>query len=187
MGIISAEKYCEVFRMKLTRLAFLLIFVFAISAAAQTAEVVSLKKAEIKKVEKFVGTWEGSGWRQIGPQRENVTGAEIVQLKVDGTALLIEGRFVDHTGSVKHETLAVMSYDEKSKAHKFRSYLANGMTGEFDLKVLADSFEWGFPVQAGTVRFTIRLENDTWFEIGEFSRDGKTWVKTLEMTLKRKK
>lgn len=173
--------------MKLVGLVFLLTLAFTISGAAQTPEIVALKKAEMKKVEKFVGTWKGTGWRQIGPQRENVTGTEIVQMKLDGTALLIEGRFVDGAGNVKHETLAIMSYDEVLKAHRFRSHLANGTTGEFDLKVNADSFEWGFPTQAGTVRFAIRLENDTWFEVGEFSRDGKTWVKMLEMTLKRDK
>lgn len=173
--------------MKLVGQVFLLLLAFAASVAAQTPEIVSLKKAEMKKVEKFVGTWRGTGWRQIGPQRENVAGTETVLMKLDGTALLIEGRFVDGEGNVKHETLAIMSYDEASKVHKFRSHLANGTTGEFDLKVNADSFEWGFPTQAGSVRFTIRLENDTWFEIGEFSRDGKTWVKMLEMTLKRTK
>ena len=48
---------------------------------------------------------------------------------------------------------------------------------------------WGFAVpQAGRVRFTITLtQAGEWWEIGEFSRDGATWAKFFEMTLKKKR
>ncbi len=173
--------------MRTTGLIGLALALFTFSASAQTPDLIAAKKLEMKKVQKFVGHWVGSGWQQVGPKRENVTGSETVQNKVDGLALLIEGRFADSTGAVKHETLAIMSYDDQLKSHRFKTFLANGISGEHDLKVLADGFEWGFTMSAGTVRFTIKLENDTWSEIGEFSRDGKTWMKTMEMVLKRVK
>ena len=38
------------------------------------------------------------------------------------------------------------------------------------------------------VRFTMNLsEKDKWSEIGEFSQDGKNWMKFFEMTLQRVK
>jgi hypothetical protein len=38
------------------------------------------------------------------------------------------------------------------------------------------------------MRFTVRLnEKGQWFEVGEFSRDGKAWQKFFEMTLERVK
>lgn len=167
--------------------AFFILILSAFPAAGQTADMVEAKRLEMKKVEKFVGKWEGSGWQQRGPKRETVTGTETVQSKLGGLALLVEGRFVDSTGAVKHETLAVISFDDKRKAHLFTTYLATGLNGEYELKVLPDSFEWGFTIPNGVIRFTTKLADDTWFEIGEFSRDGKTWVKTMEMTLKRVK
>lgn len=169
-------------------ISFTATFVFfAATAWAQPPDTTAAKKLEMKKVEKFIGKWVGTGWKQVGPTRETVTGTEVVQRKLDGLALLIEGRFVDAAGVVKHETLAIMAYDEAQKAHRFKSFLHNGLSGEYELKIVPDGFEWGFQVTGGMVRFSIKLENDTWHEVGEFSRDGTTWVKTLEMTLKRSK
>lgn len=172
------------------RYALLVLLALAIgtgSVIAQPPDTTAMKKLEMKKVEKFIGKWVGTGWKQVGPKRENVTGSEIVQRKLDGLALLIEGRFVDSAGEVKHETLAIMAYDEAQRTHRFKSFLHNGLSGEYDLRIIPEGFEWGFPVTGGMVRFSIKLDNDTWHEIGEFSRDGTTWIKTLEMTLKRSK
>jgi hypothetical protein len=174
--------------MKIAILLAIAFVAFTQSALAQPTDIVALKKIEMKKVDKVVGKWVGGGWKQVGPKRENMSGSEIVQRKLDGIALLIEGRFTDSAGEVKHETLAIMAYDEALKAHRFKSFLRTGMSGEFDLKVTADGFEWGFPVQGGQVRFSIKLDNETWHETGEFSRDGgATWMKTMEMTLRREK
>jgi hypothetical protein len=51
------------------------------------------------------------------------------------------------------------------------------------------AFVWGFdPPQGGKVRFTLKLnDKGQWLETGEFSRDGKEWMKMLEMTLDRVK
>jgi hypothetical protein len=167
-----------------------IIFVFvscAISALAQDTASVELRKAEMKKLEKLAGQWKGSGWSQYGPKKEPFSGAELVQKKVDGLALLIEGKFNNSEGRVIHETLAVMAYDDKARAYKFNTFLASGGTGLYDLKMLPDGYEWGFQVPSGTVRFIIKIENDTWFEIGEFSRDGKTWFRNFEMKLEKVK
>jgi len=169
---------------------FVTIFVFlacVFAVAGQEAAPVELRKSEMKKLDKMAGQWKGSGWAQYAQSKETFTGGELVQKKVDGLALLVEGKFTNSAGKVIHETMAVMSYDEKRSGYRFNTYLANGMTGEYDLKVFPDRFEWGFQIPTGTVRYTIKIEKDLWFEIGEFSRDGKTWFKNFEMKLERVK
>lgn len=174
--------------MKTAIVLFLTVVCFAGLASAQPTVAVDQKKAEMKKIEKLAGQWKGGGWSQYGPTRETFTGGEHVQVKVDGLALLVEGKFINAEGKVIHETLAVMSFDDKSKTYRFDTFLANGRSGEYELKVFPDRYEWGFDVPGGTVRYTIKVDDKTWFEIGEFSRDGgKTWLKNFEMKLDRVK
>ncbi len=149
-------------------------------------KLIEMQRAEMKKLELWVGKWEGSGWMQQGPEKETFTGTENVQRKLDGLAMLVEGKFTNKENVVIHETLAVVSYNTKSKNYDFSSYLANGTRGEFVLKSTADGFQWDIPFPGGKIRYTTKLTADTWFEIGEMSRDdGKTWRKFFEMTLKR--
>src|SRR5690349_2784567 len=122
----------------------------------------------------MVGQWKGSGWIQQGPKRETFTGTETVQRKIDGLALLGEGKFANPEGKVIHETLAVLAFDPRAKGYKFRTYLASGMSGEHDFRIVADAFQWGFGFPGGEIRYTIKTANDVWFEIGEYSKDGKT-------------
>ena len=163
-------------------------FIYVNFAFAQEPNGADLKKAEMKKLEKMAGQWKGSGWIQQGPKRETFTGVENVQKKVDGLAVLVEGKFSNPEGKVIHETLAVLSYDDALKNYRFATYLANGITGVQDFRVVGDHYEWGFQIpNAGTVRYTIKIDTDTWSEIGEFSRDGKSWFKNFEMKLDRVK
>ncbi len=148
---------------------------------------VALQQAEMKKVENMVGQWKGSGWIQQGATRETFTGTENVQRKIDGLALLIEGKFTNPEGKIIHETLAVLSYDTKNSKYPFNTYLASGRSGQYELKLMADNYEWGFQTPAGTIRYIIKIANDVWFETGEFSKDGKTWMKFFEMKLEKVK
>ena len=148
---------------------------------------VDLQRGEVKKLESMVGQWKGSGWIQHGAKRETFTGTETVQRKLDGLALLVEGKFSNPEGKVIHETLAVLAYSPKDSKYRFRTYLASGASGEHDLKIIPDAYEWGFQIPNGTIRYTIKTANDVWFEIGEFSKDGKSWIKFFEMKLEKVK
>jgi hypothetical protein len=157
---------------------------FASIVFAQEMPNADAQRAEMKKLESLAGQWKGSGWivQQDG-KRETFTGTETVQPKLGGLALLVEGKFSNTEGKVIHETLAVLAFDAKAKGYRFRTYLASGMSGEHDFKLLVDGFEWGFQFPTGTVRYIIKTNNDAWLETGEFSRDGKTWTKFFEMKL----
>ncbi|CAN5449656.1 hypothetical protein BH10ACI2_BH10ACI2_18010 [soil metagenome] len=174
--------------MKITLLILLTVVAGAVSIGAQVTDGVAAKKAEMKKLEKMAGQWKGSGWIQQGPNRETFTGGEMVQTKLDGLALLVEGNFKNPEGKVIHQTMAVLNCNEKLSGFDFATYLMNGMGGVHDFKVVGDHFEWGFQIpNVGTVRYTIKISDTNWSEIGEFSRDGKTWMQNFEMKLDRVK
>ena len=173
--------------MKLTILLILITAFMAITASAQEPNTAEAKKVEMKKLDKMIGQWKGSGWIQQGPKRETFTGTENVQRKIDGLALLIEGKFASPEGKVIHETLAAIAFDDKAKIYKMRAYLLNGNNGEYDLSIAGDVFEWGFQTPGGTVRYKIAITPESWTEGGEFSRDGTTWMKFFEMKLDRVK
>jgi len=154
----------------------------------QPLEAAEAKRSEMKKLDGLVGQWSGSGWTMREKGRETFTGTETVQRKLNGLALLVEGNFKDKDGAIVHETLAVLSPNTKTKNYDFRTYLANGINGEHELKAVGGSWQWGFQIPNGIIRYDIKIENDTWIEIGEMSRDdGKTWIKFFEMNLKRVK
>ena len=150
----------------------------------------------LKKLAFLEGKWAGEATVNLGPGREQpVKQAEDVQLKLNGTVLLIEGvgrgklPGKDEEGVV-FGALAVVSYDAAAKKYRIRAYRAEGHSVDADLTVTDRGFGWGFksPEQKVEVRYTMTLtDGGEWHQVGEVSVDGKTWRKTMEMTLKKVK
>ncbi len=143
--------------------------------------------AALKKLNFLVGKWEGTGWVQQGPNRQEFTGTEHVQTKLQGKALLVEGLFRENVSKkVFHETLAVITFDEKTNKYTFATYLFNRPNGNFELKLLDNGFSWQMkPNDAVTVDYTMKLEKGEWVEIGEVLMPNQQKMKFLEMRLKK--
>ena len=146
----------------------------------------------MKRLDYMAGEWSGDGWMDFGERRATFRGSEIVQKKLDGTALLVEGSFFakmpgsDHEVPV-HTTLGVITFDPQTKQYRFHSWLATGTSGERPLEILADGWQWETTSPRGTVRYRMTLtESGEWFETGERSADGEKWNKFFEMTLRKK-
>src|ERR1044072_488217 len=185
------DSFCE-YHLIMLKTIFLSIVIFFAAAAAFAQQPdfgAEQQRTEMKKLESLVGAWEGSGWIQQGKEKQTFSGAENIQRKLDGLALLVEGKFTDPQGKTIHQALAVISYDVKQKIYRFRTYLENASTtGDQVIKLLPDGWEWGFDVTGGAIKYTIKPTDTVWNEIGAFSRDGgKTWVKFFEMNLKKQK
>jgi hypothetical protein len=147
---------------------------------------VEAQRAEMKKLDAMLGKWQGAGWIQQGKERETFTGTENVQRKIDGLAILVEGRFVDKKDVVIHETLGVFSYNQASKDYDFNTFLHSGRKGQYTMKQNDTGWQWGFSFPGGVIRYNIKLTADTWHEAGDISMDeGKTWRPFFEMTLKK--
>ena len=147
-----------------------------------------LQKTEMRKLDAMTGKWSGEGWIQRGAVREEFVGTENVQKKLDGLALLVEGRFTDKKDSSKviHETLAVLTYNTKNDVYDFKTYLASGNGGNFTLNDVGETFEWGMNFPGNKIHYIITIKNGVWNEVGKVSRDeGKTWTQFFEMNLKK--
>lgn len=163
-------------------------------AWAQRPDQSGPQREAMQKLTYWVGEWEGSGWSMRGPgQRTEFTVHESVQSKLGGVVLLVQGlgKGKDAAGAetVGHDALAVVSFDPKAAAYRFRHYTMQGTSGEADLVITDKGMQWELvgEGQAFRMRFHIEIQGDTWHEYGEFSRDGQTWMRTMEMTLQRVK
>lgn len=174
--------------MKKATSLLLLLILAPVSLIAQTPASSPPQPIEMKQLGFLVGRWKGTGWVSFGPgQRRTFTVNESVESRMDGLVLVVEGVGKDEKGAIAHHAFAVINYNREAKAFRLRAIRIGGNSVDTDAQVGENSLVWGFPdPRAGQIRFTISLnEKGQWVEIGEASRDGKTWFRFLEMTLDR--
>jgi hypothetical protein len=152
----------------------------------------------------LVGQFQGDGWIELAPgRRVPFAESETVTWKLDGLALLIEGRGTQPTpvresvmtGAgpiVVHEALAVLTYDAGAQRYGFRAYQGTfGATSavDADASLVDGALVWGFqpnPDAPLSIRYTITVsEAGEWVEVGELAPDGQTWRTFFMMTLQR--
>jgi hypothetical protein len=161
-------------------------------AQAQMPDPTANKEA-MKKLTVWAGKWKGEGSMQMGPGEPKKSSVdEKIEMKLDGTIMVVEGigKSIDPTTkqeTVVHNAFGVVSYDAASKNYRFKTFTKEGRTADAYFNITGESkYEWGFDVpMGGKTRYTITLDpiKKTWNEIGEFSRDGATWMKFFEMNL----
>lgn len=150
-------------------------------------------KEAMQKLAGWVGRWQGEGTMQMGPggPKKSVVD-ERIELKLDGTILVVEGigKATDATTkleSVVHHAFGIISFDASSKNYRFKSYTKEGRSADSYFNIISDNkYEWGFDIPTGgKTRYTIVLDpaKKSWNEVGEFSRDGTNWLKFFEMNL----
>ncbi|HSA56438.1 MAG TPA: hypothetical protein VLE53_12095 [Gemmatimonadaceae bacterium] len=170
---------------------FLLIMTMHLPAAGTGAQAPdpAAAQAGIARLDFMVGRWRGPAWQQRGAERVQTQMLEVVERKLGGAVLLVEGRgTVTVAGAeerVVHHALGVVSFDPASGTYTLRSYLATGQWGDFTLTLIDGGVQWTREVPGGRVRNTARYTKDEWHEIGEFSRDGTTWMPIMELRLRR--
>jgi hypothetical protein len=177
--------------MKKVIIPFLLLSLMSLPLAAQDLKA---QQEAMKKMDFMVGKWKGEGWVEVpGAKRETFTQTEHVQKKLDGLALLVEGHGTA-PGPGKGEeittfrAIALLTYDEAKGLYRFAAISSQGGQGYNEARLVDGGWEWTYPVPqaSGRVRYTIKLtDKGEWHEVGEFSRDEKTWRKFHEMTLKK--
>ncbi|MBV6457680.1 MAG: hypothetical protein HONBIEJF_00797 [Fimbriimonadaceae bacterium] len=146
------------------------------------------EKAAIEKVGFLVGKWQGKGWvMEPSGAKADYTGTETVQMKLSGKALLVEGEFKDGEGKVRHQTLAIITYDTKTSKYQFRTYLFNQPEAVHDLILTEDGFTWELkPNNTTKVRFNMTGKaKQEWIETGEVLIEGRPPMKFMEMNLKK--
>ena len=175
-----------------TRFCSVAIAVVCFSATTCMAQPsAATQRAEMKKLDFLIGEWKGEGWMEFAPgQRRTFRGTEVVQSKLDGLLLTIEGIHRGQVGGkgeevIVHSAFALVSYDDKMKRYRFQAFSGRGGYEDSEAIVSEGPLIWGMNVpQFGDVRYTIKRDaQGRWLEIGEVSQDGKEWRKFFEMTL----
>ena len=174
-----------------TLLTLMIAALLATNVLAQGPRPDPARVEAMKALEFLVGTWEGEGWIAFGPgQRNEFRGREIVELRLEGTVMVIEGIHQASSPGVAepitvHHALAVVSPDGEG-GYDFRSWLFNREGGEFKGRVEDGAFVWKMTTPRGEMRYTIRLDDrERWHEIGEFQGEDEEWRQFFEMTLLR--
>lgn len=145
----------------------------------------------MSKLDWLVGDWKGAGWVEFAPgQRRTFSQTERVEWKAGGTVIAVEGRGTTvyaGTNMPVHDAFAVISYEAGARQYRWRSHTDKGHAADLTPTVGERTFQWAMDVpETGSMRYTIVLnEKGEWFEIGEMSRDRKTWRKFFEMTLQK--
>ena len=190
--IISEIMKTETFKEKLLKTAVIIAAVFygLMLMNQLEAQNATTDKEKMKPLLGWAGEWKGEGWSfDKSRQRIEFTVTEKVQVKLDGSAILLEG-VGKNKGSeeVGHNALGVLYYNSAKKTYEMNSWLADGnMTlaiAEFNDQ---GQFVWGFEVPGGRVRYTITLGDNTWNEKGEFVMESGQAFPVMEMNLTRVK
>lgn len=162
-------------------LIFGLLAAFQIPLKGQVSYELNEKaQAKMAQFASLEGKWKGSGW-MMGQDRVRSTfeSEEIVQLKLSGTVLEIEGIGVSD-GKVVHHALGLINPTEEEGKFEFTSILQSGSKGTYPARMEDGKLVWQ-PVDQ--VRYIIQInEHGQWFEIGEYNA-GLAWYKFFEMTM----
>lgn len=178
-------------KMKDTATGLLIALIYVImgtvlsnSAQAQDGR---LSKEHMDQLSGWVGTWKGSGWQMTeSRQRIEFEVEEVVESKIGGLALMVEGKGIGSEGKEGHHAMGMIYYNLDNKRYEFHSIIKEGMTTLATAKIDENGdFIWGFDVPGGQIQYTITIDGDSWVEKGSFSMDGTQWWPIMEMTLTR--
>jgi hypothetical protein len=167
-------------------LFLLLLYISIHQVFAQRDDVSARCRQEMKKLAYMAGDWKGEANIRNQSGVIKVLQTEHIEFKLDSLVLSIEG--IGREGDkISFHALAYVHYDVASQAFQFKSYVKEGYSTNAYFKIIGENkFEWGFDIPSGgKSRYTITLNpaNKTWYEVGEYSRDGQQWFNFIEMNL----
>jgi hypothetical protein len=120
-------------------------------------------------------------------KRHSFESHELVTPKLSGNAILIEGKHHQpgDPSRLVHDALAMITWDSRTNAYRFRSALANGMGGDFPVEPTANGFTWSIPAPGGTITYVVTHADGVWTERGRRKGEDGREVDFFEMTLRR--
>jgi hypothetical protein len=145
-----------------------------------------MQRQAMQKLAFLAGHWSGSVTVVRGPgQPLKAIQTEVVQYKLDGLVLLVEGRSTAPDGKVVFSALATIAYDDAAKTYRFRAY-NDGRYVDAELAVPGNGFSWSYGAGPAHVVNTMKLtETGEWQESTEVEMGSGPPRKVVEMLLER--
>lgn len=178
-------------RQKLVALVFLLIVLgVSLSTFGQgrpdQAALIAAQREAMVPLAAMDGVWRGPAWTILpSGEKHLITQTERIGPFLGGSIKVIEGRGYEADGKVAFNAFGIVSYNPTTKAYSLHSY-AQGQSGDFILKPLADDFTWEIPAgPTMAIHYTATIKDGTWREVGDRIQEGKEPVRFFEMNLKR--
>lgn len=158
---------------------------YAVTAIGQEEQAIRNQIKQLEPLKKMDGLWRGTA-TIVTPtgERLKLIQTERVGALLGGAVKVVEGRGYDEGGETRFNALGIISYDNAKRKLMMRSY-AQGRTGDFEIKLTDDGFEWEIPMGPATIRYAAKLTAETWHEFGERVVDGQKPMRFFEMKLKR--
>jgi hypothetical protein len=104
---------------------------------------VAVQREAMKKLDFLAGKWSGPASVSRGPgEPMKLRESEVVQFKIDGLVILVEGTGRDAAGKIVFQALATICYDDASSTYRFRAY-NDGRYLDTELRVAAKGFRMG--------------------------------------------
>lgn len=155
------------------------------AAQPSAAPIIAAQKEAMAPLAKMDGIWRGTAWTLTRDGRHDVTHTERVGPFLGGSIKVVEGRAYQADGSIGFNAFGIISVDPATKAYTLHSY-AGGHKGDFPLAVTADGYVWEISAGLGVkIRYTAKIGNGTWREIGERIAGEAPPMRIFEMNLKR--
>ncbi|MFL0352320.1 hypothetical protein [Xanthomarina sp. GH4-25] len=138
----------------------------------------------------MLGKWEGNAWSMTRDGKVESNISEHIYCKTNCNIMVAEGlgtKINPETNEtvIVHDAFGIMYLDPDTKKLTLRAYKDNKISIS-EIELIEDKvirWEMTIPNQ-GTARFTSDYSTEnTWIEVGEFSRDGETWIQFLGMEL----
>lgn len=140
----------------------------------------------MQKLAFLAGHWSGPITVVRGPGEPlRAVQSEDVQFKLDGLVMLVEGKSTSADGKIQFSALATISFDDASKAYRFRAY-NEGHYIDTELTVAGNGFSWSYAVgPAHVVNIMHLTDKNEWQESTEVDLGNNLPRKAVDMTLKR--
>jgi hypothetical protein len=167
-------------------IALLCTVAFSAPLAAQEFAL----KPPVNQLAWMVGEWSGPATSRLGPETHTLRQTERVEIQSGGMTIAVRGRgyekMPDGSEKVTFEAFA-MIFRERDGTLALRAFSMEGKYIDPEIVMKPDGMIWSFDdPRVGRIRYTTtHTAGDEWHEIGETSRDGTTWTRFMEMTLKR--
>ncbi|MBN2559824.1 MAG: hypothetical protein JXQ75_02700 [Phycisphaerae bacterium] len=149
----------------------------------------------MKKLGLMLGEWKGQGWiEQNSGERNDFLASISVKKELEGVVLFLDVRFTvmipnEKSEIVVHRGFDIISYDKRAEAYRVHGFDINGQFGSGTAQIVNGVFRISMKEEGNEVRFwrsNIDVsKNGVWHDITEESKDGKSWKKSSEITMKR--